>query len=267
MSARELSDKQKAFVEAYRASGDHFTAYASAYNSANMNKASIDREGRRMLEHPLVMAALELKPREKVIPVERDDFAARMGRYLRGEIKTFVARSVRRVDRGPVYYVYALIDPRTDATFYVGKGYRHRAKNHVANWKAGRIENRAVHGRIDAIKRAGLEVRITYLVTGLGEAAAYAEERRQIDNHRGTVLNYTVRCEVESGWQQINWLLDRARSPQQWRHAFEVEKRRQPDELELAGYFEILQGHVDLRKAIRARMQDFDMMGNATQST
>lgn len=50
------------------------------------------------------------------------------------------------------FYVYAYIDPRDDAVFYIGKGVGARATDHLSD----RSETLKV-ARIDEIRAAGLE--------------------------------------------------------------------------------------------------------------
>lgn len=84
---------------------------------------------------------------------------------------------------GP-YYVYALIDPRGDTIFYVGKGTGQRLLAH--GWEAhmaadGRRHSEKIE-RIKAIRRAGLEPRIDVMRHGIvDEDDAFMVEAVLID--------------------------------------------------------------------------------------
>lgn len=74
------------------------------------------------------------------------------------------------------YYVYAYLDPRDQAVFYVGKGKGNRAFEHLFDTS----ETKKV-ARIAAIKEAGLLPRIDILVHGLTEQEALRVEAVCID--------------------------------------------------------------------------------------
>ena len=84
---------------------------------------------------------------------------------------------------GP-YYVYALIDPRDDSIFYIGKGTGQRLLAH--GWEAhmaadGRRHSEKIE-RIKAIRRAGLEPRIDVMRHGIvDEDDAFMVEAVLID--------------------------------------------------------------------------------------
>lgn len=81
------------------------------------------------------------------------------------------------------FYVYLIVDPRTEAPFYVGKGKGGRATVH--EWEAiltapeaGEPEKRAT---IRAIRAAGLEPRIDIVKHGLEQDQAFMVEAALID--------------------------------------------------------------------------------------
>ena len=69
------------------------------------------------------------------------------------------------------YYVYALIDPRTNTPFYIGKGSKNRMFDHLK-------DNRGVRKQevISQIRKDGLEPVPTKLVENLTEDDAYKKE-------------------------------------------------------------------------------------------
>jgi hypothetical protein len=79
------------------------------------------------------------------------------------------------------YYVYKLIDPRTDEVFYIGKGCGSRIKQHEREAKQG-----IKHPKCDviiAILNAGLEVKHEIVKSFVKEEAAYKYEKRLISKH------------------------------------------------------------------------------------
>jgi uncharacterized protein len=75
------------------------------------------------------------------------------------------------------FYVYLLVDPRDDTSFYVGKGKGSRCLTHLDADGSGRKAK-----RIRAIRKANLEPRIEILVHGLkDEKTAFNVEAAVID--------------------------------------------------------------------------------------
>lgn len=75
------------------------------------------------------------------------------------------------------FYVYALVDPRDDHIFYVGKGTGRRYAAHLAEWRCGRVLNAAKFEAIASIVSAGLEPRVEFLKRDLSENEAFQLER------------------------------------------------------------------------------------------
>ena len=78
------------------------------------------------------------------------------------------------------FYVYLLIDPRTDLVFYIGKGTKNRAHHHVKEWKSGQAGNALKFEMIGSIIRDGYEVVPRCLVDDLEEGDALDLERAMI---------------------------------------------------------------------------------------
>ena len=71
-----------------------------------------------------------------------------------------------------IYYVYALIDPRTDMPFYIGKGKNNRLTQHLREATTGSKKN----NRITEIRNAGSEPYALKLLENLAETDAYRFE-------------------------------------------------------------------------------------------
>jgi hypothetical protein len=91
------------------------------------------------------------------------------------------------------YYVYALIDPRDNEMFYVGKGKENRYKHHLkTTLKANKTKK---HHRIDEINDDGYKVKIVKLIDYLSEVDAFKIEEIIIYNigrkifKEGSLLN------------------------------------------------------------------------------
>ncbi len=88
------------------------------------------------------------------------------------------------------YYVYGLVDPRSNEVFYIGKGQGKRAESHL---KEVLIEGRSNYGKINRIRdiqRDGFAVSIYYYVNDVPEEAAYMLEEILIDRIGRKILKY-----------------------------------------------------------------------------
>lgn len=83
------------------------------------------------------------------------------------------------------FYVYALVDPRDDSVFYIGKGTGRRMYQHEKDAKRGQARNTAKYSRITEILAAGLRVACRVLAYFQSEADAFAAERSFIAQHAG----------------------------------------------------------------------------------
>lgn len=80
-----------------------------------------------------------------------------------------------------VYFVYQLVDPRTNLPFYVGKGKNDRAKTHL--WGKSKSNNPDKDRTIAEIRSCGVDPTIQYLYENLSEEEAYLKEEQLIAKH------------------------------------------------------------------------------------
>ena len=80
-----------------------------------------------------------------------------------------------------VYFVYQLVDPRTDLPFYIGKGKNDRAKTHL--WGKSKSNNPEKDQLIADIRNHGVEPIIQYLYENLSEEDAYFKEEELISKY------------------------------------------------------------------------------------
>ncbi|WP_026776113.1 GIY-YIG nuclease family protein [Polaribacter sp. Hel_I_88] len=92
------------------------------------------------------------------------------------------------------YYVYALIDPRDNEIFYIGKGKNQRYNDHKID--DNRDGNREKKNKIKAIKLSGNKVRVVKLLEYLNEEIAFKIEEILIYNigrkafYEGSLTNF-----------------------------------------------------------------------------
>lgn len=105
------------------------------------------------------------------------------------------------------FYVYALIDPRTDRPFYVGKGKDERAYHHLRETYA-RSDNKRKWHRIRKIREDGLEPYVEFLATDIDERTAFCIEKDVISTHgrvgfdeNGILLNLSLGGDGPSGYR------------------------------------------------------------------
>jgi hypothetical protein len=96
--------------------------------------------------------------------------------------EAFAVSGLERGESFPTsgFYVYALIDPRDDRVFYVGKGKGDRFGQHEREYRSGVVRNRAKYSRIDDILSSGKRIIAVCLASVSLESEAYLIERRMI---------------------------------------------------------------------------------------
>ena len=87
------------------------------------------------------------------------------------------------------FYVYELIDPRTGAAFYVGKGKGRRAWSHEGAARSNRDPNGVKAEVIRNLHREGLRPAVSIVSEGLSEREAFTLERRMIAERRDHLTN------------------------------------------------------------------------------
>lgn len=91
------------------------------------------------------------------------------------------------------YYVYALIDPRTDKVFYIGKGIGDRVFNHEIESDRSPDSEKVKLQTISSIEKAGLNVKRVIVNWGLTENEAFAAEASLIN-----LLNFTSKIKLSN---------------------------------------------------------------------
>lgn len=99
---------------------------------------------------------------------------------------------------GMKYYVYALVDPRDDQPFYIGKGCGKRAVSHLRETLKATLNVRKYY-KIQSIRKDGHEPIVKYLFEGLEENEAYEKEAAEISRYgrkdfdpNGILMNFAV---------------------------------------------------------------------------
>ncbi|WP_242084204.1 GIY-YIG nuclease family protein [Aestuariivivens sediminis] len=91
-------------------------------------------------------------------------------------------------EQNKIYYIYALIDPRDNEIFYIGKGKGDRYLQHFKE-KNKRVKNPGKHYKIEEIEEEGFTVKTEILFSDLDEKTAYEIERILIYKHGRAVYN------------------------------------------------------------------------------
>lgn len=82
-----------------------------------------------------------------------------------------------------MYYVYELIDPRTDLPFYIGKGKDNRVYFHFSEKSRAKSENPKKYDKIQKIRKDGYEPRIRIVEYFQNENEAYEYEESLIKKY------------------------------------------------------------------------------------
>lgn len=80
------------------------------------------------------------------------------------------------------FYVYYLIDPRTEVPFYVGKGTGSRCYTHLSE-NTNTCRNKRLYGHIKKMRKRGIEPKAVKIKKNLTEEAAYELEAQEIKKY------------------------------------------------------------------------------------
>ena len=116
------------------------------------------------------------------------------------------------------YYVYALQDPRTQTSFYIGKGRGARAFVHARKEARGREPNPRKAAVLAAIRTAGLKPVVKMIAAGLAEGEAFDLERRSIAECRDSLTNIAPgsMSAIEKSKLQAKYLLEKVMDFDVW---------------------------------------------------
>lgn len=104
------------------------------------------------------------------------------------------------------YYVYGLIDPRSNEIFYIGKGKGKRAEQHFKEILQKGAGNHAKIKLIEEIEKNGFKAELQYLLKDINEEAAYFLEEILIDRIGRRILNYGTLTNITVGGKHDNKL-------------------------------------------------------------
>lgn len=117
---------------------------------------------------------------------------------------------IKSCEEATGYYVYALIDPRGNQIFYIGKGKNRRFAAHENEWRSGVCSNPRKHSRIGDIMSLGLPVITVCLEDALSERDAYRLERTFINAVGREGLTNVSNGQVSAIEHLIAWAEDAA---------------------------------------------------------
>lgn len=196
----------------------------------------------------------------------------------------------KRKDPFAVYYVYALVDPRDDQPFYIGKGKDSRPEAHLYEWRitAGLGCNKAKLARIGDIYDLGLEVAIKIIEEELAEPAALYRENAYLHAYKAILTNiqygpppalgsillvpqeqwrpYESREQVPAyrggPWRRafhtIDDLVHRFRRPRSWKFLHLSTHGKLPSGADWDEYLMLYQEHIEMREHFRSKMLEED---------
>ena len=111
------------------------------------------------------------------------------------------------------FYVYLLIDPRTDKVFYVGKGKTNRMYEHKTEAINKRHHNKHLQNKILKILAAGLSIKYDKVFITNNEEEAFAKEMETIQYFGlKNLCNQTEGGEGSTGYKHTKKALERMRA-------------------------------------------------------
>lgn len=131
-------------------------------------------------------------------------------------------------DKQKRFYVYMLIDPRTNQPFYVGKGTGRRAYWHERQARRRVVDNAPKYSVIRSILDAGLTVTVEMVAGGLSECDALKLERSRIAATGGlTNISLGVCSNEEKTQIEARDMLSRLKTYDHWISSISEEMRDQ----------------------------------------
>jgi hypothetical protein len=126
------------------------------------------------------------------------------------------------------YYVYALIDPRDNTTFYIGKGCGKRISAHSKEVKSGKINNVKKYKIIKSILENGLTVIEKIIKNNLSEKRAFALEKQLILSmkHKLTNISYGVSKNNEICIAKFDLLISKIKPFDDWVNSIQDEEKQ-----------------------------------------
>ncbi len=111
------------------------------------------------------------------------------------------------------FYVYLLIDPRTDKVFYVGKGKTNRMYEHKTDAINKRHHNKHLQNKILKILAAGLSIKYDKVFITTNEEEAFAKEMETIQYFGlKNLCNLTEGGEGSTGYKHTKKALQKMRA-------------------------------------------------------
>lgn len=162
-----------------------------------------------------------------------------------------------------VYYVYALIDPRINQPFYVGKGKGKRCHAHVQDWRSGgRGGNAEKLERIGDIIGSGYDVDVQILLADVAEDEALTVETQYIKEYRARGYALTNIAggggqhpnSIESSLKRVSRAIERFRRPKEWKLWYLRAHGRLPRAADWDTFLAVYDEHVSLRDDLKAKL-------------
>jgi len=113
-----------------------------------------------------------------------------------------------------IFYVYCLIDSKTNMPFYIGKGHGNRMYNHEKSVEKSKIpnNNKYLFNKIKKIKNSGYNILYKKILENVDESTALKEEISQIKFFGRNNMGTGILCNLTDGGDGIKNLSDESRN-------------------------------------------------------